>query len=253
MDIEKVVDSIEAVPELLRGFYTEKDGKYHLEDVTSLRNAMQHAKRERDDAKRKAQQIDKWDRLGKSPDEIEQLLEAQRKAEEDRAKKAGEFDSLKAQMVEKHQGELKAREDAVAKMRASLESHLVDASATRAIAEAKGIPALLLPHVKARIKVDEKDGDYVVKVLTADGRDAVKDGGGTPMTIADLIAEFKQSDIFGRAFEGTGRTGSGTPPNGAGGAGSRNLLRSDFEKLDPTDKAARIAQVRKGELRLVDG
>jgi hypothetical protein len=224
MDIEKVVDSLEAVPEALHGYYIEKDGKYHLEDVTSLRNSMQHAKRERDEAKKRAQSVDRWEKLGKSPEEIENLLAAQTKAEEDKLNKAGEWDKLKAQMNEKHQAELKAKDDALGKLRQALERHLVDAAATNAIAEAKGVPKLLLPHVRSSVRVVEEDGNFEVRVVDDKGDPRVN-GKGDPLTIADLVGEMRQSEVFGRAFEASGRTGSGTPPNGSGGAGSPDLSK----------------------------
>jgi hypothetical protein len=197
-------------------------------DVTPLKSAIEKERRAASEAEKRAKA---YSALGKSPEEIQELLAAQQKADEERAAKAGEWDKLKEQMNQKHANDLKAKDDEVAKMRSSLEEYLVDADATRAIAEAKGVPALLLPHVKACVRVVEENGKYKPLVVDPKGDPRVN-GKGEYLTISDLVGEMRQSEIFGRAFEGNGPGGSGTPPNGqAGGTG-----RADLSKLPPMER-----------------
>lgn len=115
----------------------------------------------------------------------------------------------------------------------AIEKHLVDAQATAAIAELKGVPALLLPHVKSSVRVIEEGGEYSVRVVDANGNPRVN-AQGDYLSIKDLVSEMRQSDIFGRAFEATGTTGSGTPSSK--GAGS-----------DKAKKAAEMTSAEKAK------
>lgn len=220
--LKLTVDSLEAVDETYHDLYEPDGDRFKLkvegiEDTSGLKSALQKERKEREAREKQAKA---WERLGKSPEEIEELLEAQARADEAKAEKAGEWDKLKAQMNEKHQSEIKAREDKIAAMRSALERHLVDAAATAAIASEKGVPDLLLPHVQRHVRVVEEDGEFAVKVVDAKGDPRV-DGKGEPLTIADLVKEMKASEIFGRAFEASGNTGSGKQPgSGSGGTGT---------------------------------
>ncbi len=231
--LKLTVDSLDGVEESARGLYVEKDGKFFLdvdgiEDTSGLKTALSKERKRADEAEK---QIKAWQKSGKTPDEIEELLEAQRKTEEDKAAKAGEWDKLRAQMNEKHQAEIKAKDDAIAAMRSRLNAELVDSKAVAAIAAEKGVPDLLLPHVQRHVKVDE---NFNVVVVDDTGSPRVN-GKGEPLRISDLIAEMKTNAIFGRAFEGSGQSGGGTPPGGGGGQLSTKK-KSDFK--DEKERAA---------------
>lgn len=105
----------------------------------------------------------------------------------------------------------------------------MDAQATAAIAAAKGAAALLLPHVKARVKVIEDGGKHVVRVTDEKGEPR-NDARGQPLSIAAFVEEMRASEVFGRAFEATGAGGGGMPGTGSGGrtaTGSFVLSRAD--------------------------
>lgn len=230
MALKYQVDSLDGLDDDLKALYTEKDGKFVLdvegvEDTSGLKESLRASNKE---AMERRKQLEAWKRIGKTPDEIEELLEAQRVADEEKATKKGEWEKLKAQMNETHQKELSKKDELVSKMRSALERHLVDAAATAAIASAKGVPDLLLPHVQRHVKVVEDDnGEFSVQVVDAKGDPRVN-GKGEALTISDLVAEMRGSDVFGRAFEGSGHSGSGMKPaNGAGGAGTTK--KSDFK------------------------
>lgn len=61
------------------------------------------------------------------------------------------------------------------------------------------------------------------------------------MTIADLVAEFRNDDEFAHNFKGTGKSGSGTPTNSAGHSG-KAIKRAEFDKLDEASKRTRIKE-----------
>lgn len=233
--LKLTVDSLDAVDEAIRPLYEERDGKFALkvegiEPTDGLKSALQ---KERSDRASYEKQVKAWQGIGKTPDEIKDLLAAQEQAELTKAEKAGEWDKLRSQMNEKHEAALKGKDETISAMRSRLNAELVDAKAVAAIAAAKGVPELLLPIVQRHVKVDE---DFNVQVVDAKGDPRVNDK-GEPLSIADLVLEMRASEIFGRAFEGGGLSGSGKlPGNAAGGAGVTK--KSDFKA--EKDRAAYV-------------
>lgn len=234
------VEVIDSIPEQQRSLYKESNGKYVLdvdgyEDTAGLKSALQ---KEREAAKTATKQAQAWSSLGKSPEEIQQLLEAQRKAEEEKATKGGEWEKLKVQITDQHKTELSKKDERIQALTKSLERRLIDADATAAIAAAKGVPALLLPHVRSAVRVIEEDGDFKVQVVDAAGNPRVN-GKGEFLSIADLVGEMRQSDVFGRAFEPTGTTGSGAASRPA--SGSRTMTQAQFNAMRPAERAKTMA------------
>lgn len=236
MALKLEVTTLDEVPEASRALYKEADGKFRLDvDISdALKDATSKANRE---AAQSRHLIKAWEKLGKSPDEIEELLAAHAKAEEDKAAKGGEWDKLKLQMVEKHGKELEGERAKGTRLRGTLERHLIDGAATAAIAEAKGVPQLLLPHVRAHVKVVEENDEFVARVVDAKGDPRV-DGKGNFMSIGDLVSEMRQNEVFGRAFESSGAGGSGTPPNGGGGKPPSGAPRNWAEAKTAEQKVA---------------
>jgi hypothetical protein len=243
MPLPLIVDTLDSVPETIRANYVAaENGKFRLdldgyEDPAGLKSALEKERKAARDASRQAQQ---WASLGKTPEEIQALVEAQRQAEEDKAAKGGEWDKLKAQMHQAHQAELSKREEREATLKRSLERRLVDADATAAIAALKGVPALLLPHVRASVKVIEEDGEFVARVIDQAGNPRVN-GKGEFLSISDLVGEMRQSEVFGRAFEATGTTGSGASSSAGTGSG-KTISEAAFQALSPKDRAARMRE-----------
>lgn len=216
MSLKLTVDNLDGIPEDLRGYYTEKEGKYHLdvsgiEDTKGLKSALDKERKAHEDLEK---QTKAWSRLGKTPEEIAEILKAQEDAEKAKAEKAGDWEKLKAQMNDSHAKEMAAKDEQLVNMRRALETNLIDAQATSAIAAAKGVPELLLPHVKAHVKVVLDNGKFAVAVVDAKGDPRIN-GKGEPLTISDFVTEMKQNEIFGRAFEGSGQTGTGKEANSA--------------------------------------
>ncbi len=232
MGLKLRVDTLDSVPEALRANYVEKDGGFQLqvdgidETISKLSDASRKAAKEAESERLRRK---KWEEFGKTPEEIASILDVQAKLDEEKAAKAGEWDKLRAQMNEKHAQEIKAREDRLAAKDKAIHRHLIDSQATSAIAAAKGVPDLLLPHVQRHVRVQEKDEDYQVVVVNAAGDPRVN-GKGDPLTITDLVAEMRQSEIFGRAFDGSGQSGSGTAPAMGNGGTPNAKTKADLMK-----------------------
>lgn len=249
IELEPFVDSLDAAPVALRDAYVERDGKFFLnvaskdgfalEDVSGLKTALGKERTTRETLEK---QVIKFKDI--DPDKArEALAKLDELAQFDPAKEADKiantkFEAAKAQLVEKHSSEITTRDQRISHLTKTVESLLIDSAATAAIAEAKGSVDLLLPHVRAHTRVKEVDGNMVVEVLDKDGNVKIADAKGTPQDIKGLIAEMKASDIYSRAFEASGQSGSGKQPNnGSGGAGQ--LKRS---QMSPAAKAEYIRE-----------
>ena len=230
-------DEYAALAEGIRGLYEEKDDAFVLgvdgiEDTAGLKSALEKERKAARDLERLAKQ---YQGLGKSPEEIADLVRAQEDAEKAKLEQKGEWDKLRAQLVDSHGKELSARDKLIAEKEAeiqrrqsALESYLVDAAATSAIAAEKGIPELLLPHVQRQVKVIDDQGKYVVRVLTPDGTPRMNSK-GEYLGVKDLIAELKSNEIYGRAFDSSGANGGGMNPGQRTSSGAMVISRADAQ------------------------
>lgn len=239
MTVKPIIDktTFEALDPLFQAEYEEKEGQYHLkiegvEDNSGLKKALGAERRLRGDLEKK---VKRWEELGKTPEEIDELIAKANLNEEEKLKSAGQWDRLKAQLIDGHAQELKKkdlviaeRDRAVTAMRSTLEHHLIDAQATAAIADQKGTPDLLLPIVQRQIKVIEKDGKYDLQVVDKAGEQRFNAKTGDPLTVIELVTELKGHDKYGRAFEGSGQSGGGSPPGG-GGSPPKHAIKSKAE------------------------
>lgn len=184
---------------------------------------------------------------GVDPAKYRELEAAAAEAERKQAEATGDWKTREAQLLTKHQQEVDARETRIKTLSGALERRLVDAEATSAIAEAKGSPKVLLPHIKAHVRVIEEDGEYVVQVVDTKGNPRIGDSKGNPMTIAQLVEEMKQDPEFARNFEGTGSSGGGaTRSTASGGGGSVRIIAagSKWSQADLEDINSGKAIVR---------
>ena len=208
------VKTLEEVPEAQRDLYLKLgDGTYKLdaegvEDVKGLKSALE---KEREEAKRLRGVAEKYKDV--DPEKYRELIAQAEEADRKTLEAKGQYETLLTQIKEKHKKELDAAKAETGEVTAELESYLVDNAAVLAITEAKpkGGPRLLLPHVKAQVRVMKVDGRRVARVVNEKGEVRIADSNGAPMTIPQLVAEMRESKEFGDAFEADGKTGSGAP------------------------------------------
>lgn len=260
MGLEKNLESLEDLPEGLRSLYVEKEeGQYELsidpkelEDAIapSLKSALQ---KERQNARQREREAKEWKRKLEAfgddadPETLLEELETLRKSKESFEKTKGKDDNAVEQVRKQLQDEfgktLKAKDENLAKLQGQLTSLLVDSAATSAISELKGVPKLLLPHVKRMTEVVEEDGKYEVRVLNEKGEHRV-DSNGDYLTIKGLVEELRSDDVFARAFDGDNVSGGGTPSSGIRGGGAATKKRSSMtveEKTTFIDKHGKDA------------
>jgi hypothetical protein len=242
MGLKVKVEKLEDVEEQYRSLYIEKDGAWHLdaegiEDAGGLQKALAAARRE---AKTFEGQVAAWKKLGKTPEEINEMIRAAAEAEEAKARNEGQWDKLRAQLEGNHQKAMADQQAENARLRKQIEALMVDAAATAQIADSKGSPHLLLPHVQKQTRVIEENGQFTVRVVDAKG-DPRLGPKGEFMTIGELVSEMRASEQFGRAFEASGASGSGMqptpPPSGGAGGGGLRVPTSWADAKTPQEKA----------------
>lgn len=213
MALKAVVDGIAALPEGLREHYREDEGGryvlnvepaegYSLENIDGLKSALAKERTARERIETALKRFEGFD----------PAAEADRIASE-------RIRTLEEETALKHSREIEEAETRVKRLTREMERTLVEAAAVRAVAEARGAVDLLMPHIRGHTRLDEaRDGTLKVVVVDDHGHPRLRDDRGTPMDIGDLVAEMRLSKTFSRAFEGSGASGSGMPPQGGSAA-----------------------------------
>lgn len=238
------VESLDGLDEPIQKLYTEtEDGKYRLaieglpqpkeQDVSGLKKALANERE-------KAKAVTRWEKLGKTPEEIEELLQAQEKREEEARKKAGDFEAIRKQDAEKFKKREAALVAELEAAQASERSAIIGERLASALAKAgateEGLD-LLPDRLSGRIKIETEDGKRVIRIMTADGSTPLagsnEDGTATFDDLAKSVAT-KYPSLFKSDRPG----GGGTRPNpgGAGGANGKQMTRADFDRLSPGDR-----------------
>ena len=244
MALAAVVESIDTVPEALRGEYTEKEGKFYLNiegvdnhhAVGGLKNAL---KSERDANKALKDLKTKYDALGLTHDEIEALIAKDTESVTKALKQKGDFDGLLKQHQTKWEGERKSLSERAEGAESAARVAIVDASITTGLNKAKATiegMALLPAILGKRVDLKIVNGKPVHKILNADGEAMAGTASDGFATYDDLIAEAKKS--FPSLFEGSGAGGGGTPRKGGGGGGDVIYTQAEFDALDAKGRAA---------------
>lgn len=167
---------------------------------------------------------------GLDPEKAKAAMQAVEKAEEERRKAAGDFEGIKRQMQDQHKVELTKEQERGKRLEGALYTAIADNQLQLALKE-KGNPVLLLPHMRPFVKVvedAESPTGYKAVVVDKSGAARVKDGAGTPVSIEDLIGEFRAKDEFADAFYVSNASGTG---GGGGAGGDRRSARGSSTQL----------------------
>lgn len=224
-------------------------GGYALEDVQGLKTALSQERSAKETAERKVEAFKDID-PAKAKEALTKIGEMATWTPEQKVKE--QIDAVKNQMAEKHTGEKGKLEAQLKKLTAQLEKILVDAEASKAIAENKGSIQLLLPHVRAstRIKTTEA-GEFIVEIVDEKGNARLSPAAGStaPMTVAELVTAMKTNATFAPAFAGSGASGTGASGGGAGGGtGGNQFTLSHADSKDPAKyRAAKEAAAKAGQ------
>lgn len=158
---------------------------------------------------------------------------------------AKEADKIAAQKVKAATDQLQSQFDAerkdltgkAQKYQGALDGVMRRGEAIRAITEHGGSTEALLPHVLGQTKFTEtEDGKFKVDVVDADGNPRIGDTAGNPMSLDQLVEEFKSKDAFAPLFAASGQTGGGARTGSGGGGGApSNKKKSEMSLNDRAD------------------
>jgi hypothetical protein len=214
------LDSLDGLDEAAKAFYAKNsDGKFVLQvDDDPAKSTIQKLREELGQTQkalkeREALEADAASVAAKAKAEAEKDYETAKKLS------AAETEKLKKQL-----DEVTGRSHA----------YLKKSEATAAIAAAKGVPALLLPHLMDKLEVIP-DGD-TFKVVGKGG-----------VALQDLVDGLKTDSTFARAFEAQGGSGAGTPPGGPKGGGHHSSPQT-IARDDSRGFLANLDKVAKGEV-----
>lgn len=227
MTLPATVDALEDLPEEVREFYVEtQDGRFRLdaegiEDTAGLKSALDKERAERKALKAELAAL-------KNDETATEVEDAAADGDADGAPPPAEDDP----------------------MRTALETRLIDAEARAAVQAARGVPELLLPILRDRLAVlpDDESGAPAVRVVDETGAPLRQtDGEDTTafLTVADFVERLRADPLYARAFEGSGKGGSGAPTAGRGEAGPVTVSASD-----PRAIARHVADIAAGRVQV---
>ncbi|WNT47291.1 head scaffolding protein [Salmonella phage SPLA11] len=210
MALKTVVTDLNEVDEGFRGLYIKDDvsGAFRL-DVEPDEKTL----KELEDLRKEKQRMEQHTK--KLLEEKKKEAERARLAEEERARRERDVESLERSIKEKHQAELEQYTSRQAQLQAQLEAQMVDNIALNLANQLSDTPALIMPHIKARLRAQEIDGKW---------RTIVVDVMGNPTaTTPDELVEHMRADkqfaplVRGTKAGGGGANGGGANPGGNGG------------------------------------
>lgn len=246
MALDLIVDTIDAVPEVFRGEYTEKDGKFHLalnnlEKTYVPRAALTAANSE---AASRRHALNGWETAvaGKTTEEVQTIIADFDSGKFAKGKTKEEFDAALLQhrtAAERKEAALAAERDTAFNV---ARKHVVDGGLKGALATARATKTglAMLPKILGdRIELKFENGEPVQRILAADGKSPMIGKGADGFaTLDDLMKEAVQS--YPDLFEGGGGGGGGSPPKGGGGGGGAvTMTKADFDALPAKDKNAK--------------
>ncbi|HEX7048648.1 MAG TPA: hypothetical protein VF188_00430 [Longimicrobiales bacterium] len=247
-ELKAVLTSLDGVDETVKGFYTRADDGRYVLNVSGVDEmpavvGLKRAKNELLDEKKQLQA--KLEAFGDlTPEKVEELRKAAEGKGASADKKVQELEAKLAEVSKAAQLEIQKAKDEAEKARQAYHNSFIEGEIVKALAEVKGSPKLLTDVMKRAVQVKEQDGKLAVVVLGKDGQPRIKDSQGNPFGLVDLAMELREDPEYGRAFEPSGKTGSGAPADG-GSRRDGNVVT--FDRNDPLAWGQYVDQVVKGE------
>lgn len=230
------LDSLDGLTDEQKKLYEKKGDKFVLivegleeGDVVGLKNKVETLLTETADLKKKLSE-----REGKE----REATEAARKATEEAAAKKGDVEALRksadervAQAIVDTEAKYKP---IVEKQSATIRKQFVDnvAHAMATKIGLKGSELTLIPHIKDRLAVEEREGEFVTVIRDASGK-------ASTLSIADLEKEFVGNPAFAPVIAGSKATGGGAGGDqnkGGGAAGAKTVTRAAFDAMAHSER-----------------
>ena len=157
------------------------------------------------------------------------------------AKKKGDIATLEKQWQKKLDDQKAEFEGKNGKLTSHIKSQLVDSVAQTIATKISTAPAILLPHIKARLVADFDGDTPVTKVLDKDGKPSAA-------TLEDLQKEIVGNKDFSAIIVASKASGGARPPSGSNGGGAPNgntqQPSADLSKMNPKQLSEHIAAAK---------
>ena len=223
------------IPEAFRSAYIEREGKW-VPDDSDVAGLKKSQKTLLDEKKAADAELANWKKvLGDTkPEEVAALLESRRKADDEAARKAGDFDKVLEKRINETKAEYEKRIEALAPFKQKYEDREVDLAIRDAAAKAGIIPEDMKYVIQilkgSRVKLDEKSG----KVGVYDA-----DGDLTGLSVEKFFAETFKAEAP-KFYQSAGGSGGGANGGGSGGRSTNGQPTDleDFAQRITTDPAA---------------
>lgn len=215
----------------LKAEYVEKDGAYVLDvdgdsnddEAGALRRAKDREVQARKDAEKRAKEAE---------DKLAELDTSD-------ARKRGDIETLEKSWKDKMEAQKADYDKKIAGKDGFISKSLVDTVASTLAAKISTSPALILPHIRARLQADMEGDEPSTRILDTAGKVSA-------LTIADLEKEFVDNKEFASIIRASKATGGGAPDKGQrtrlGGASQTpdGQKPVSLASLDAKDLAAQI-------------
>lgn len=205
------------------GFRLDVDGE---EDTGALKRAKDREAQLRRDAEKAKKELE--DRLAE--------------IEGDDARKKGDIATLEKSWQKKLDDQKAEYEGKVSKLTSHTTKSLVDNVAMQLASKISTAPALLLPHIRARLQADFEGDEPKTRVLDKDGKPSA-------LTVEELSQEFIANKDFSaiitasKASGGAGKSSQngGGAPNNPGNSGNQT---ADLSKMSPQALAEHLKNAK---------
>ena len=260
MALKAQLESLDGLPEALHEYYEEKDGAFVLGVDGMLTEAERDTEisglvKNRDTLLTEVKKL-KGTYRDVDAEKYAELLAKEEELENEKLKSKGDWEAKEKQLGEKFEKERADWTSDREVMSVTINDLMVKNVAMSELGLAKVIPNrthLIMPWIERMVRVVRgDDGKYATEIInqaTGEVRVSPKSGSMSPMSIAELVEEMKDSEEYGVCFESDGASGSGA--SGAGGKGG-TLTATRDEMRDPIFYAAMEKRAAEAGKRITD-
>lgn len=254
-------EELSTLDERIRSEYVENgDGSYRVDlgdddpalpiknTLHSVREELHNLKAERDKLAGELSSVkERLDATSSiDPDRYAELSKLAENGPLDRERLLKEArDEVTRQWEGKYNETVQSLEGQIESQKTLVENTMLDTTAMQAIVENDGIPELLMPIVRNRLRLREKSGKLVPVVIGEDGaellsRDPNNDG---LMSAAEYVGLLGLEDKFAGAFRTRIGSGGGSPVGDASGAGGPRLADKPSSQMTEKEKMECITDI----------
>jgi hypothetical protein len=245
--LQLTVDSLDGIGKEYQELYAKQDdGSFKFQTPAALLRAKGHEKEARQE---KAKELEALTERLTSMEadrkaEKEAIATEKQRLEMEAAKKSGDSEAIEKSYLEKlakmeadHQASIAANHGIISNLTVSQDAQKL---ATRLAGDDA---ALILPHIKSRLKSEITDGHAKTRVLDASGNPSA-------FTLDELHDEFHNNKDFASIIVGSKGSGGGATGSNSknGGAAQKTLTRSAYEDMPLGDRP----NLRKEGITLTD-